>query len=290
MASGSAKIIWWRAVRLAAAALALALAASCGPRQARPPVVPAPPPPSRPAPSSQPAPPVTEPRPPAPGQVPAAAVLARTGWTIQVGAFANVDNAIRLTRDLQDKKIEAYYFLYRTGLYKVRFGDFPTREKAQKEAEQVKGEGIIDEYFLVSPDSYSVADRPLKGDAYLRSRLVETARSYLGVPYQWGGASREDGFDCSGLTMAVYQLNGLNLPHSSARQYEVGRSVGRDELMPGDLVFFATGGGGRVSHVGIYCGNGAFIHAPGAGQRIRTDSLSTRYFADRYVGARTCLW
>jgi cell wall-associated NlpC family hydrolase len=233
-------------------------------------------PPPRPSPPAQPAPA------PAPAEE-----LARTGWTIQVGAFANVENAVRLTQNLQAQNIEAYYFLYRTGLYKVRFGDFPNRERAEREAERVKGLGIIDEYYLVSPDSYSVADRPAKGDAYLRDRLVETARSYLGVPYQWGGASREDGFDCSGLTMAVYQLNGLNLPHSSAGQYQVGRSVKRGNLQPGDLVFFATGGGGRVSHVGVYCGGGDFIHAPGSGQRIRTDSLSTRYFADRFVGART---
>ena len=87
--------------------------------------------------------------------------------------------------------------------------------------------------------------------------------------------------------MAVYQLNGLNLPRSSKEQYRAGIPIGKNELKSGDLVFFATSKSKRVSHVGIYTGDNKFIHAPGKGKRIRVSSLSSRYFETRYAGAKT---
>ncbi|MBW2182113.1 MAG: C40 family peptidase, partial [Deltaproteobacteria bacterium] len=98
------------------------------------------------------------------------------------------------------------------------------------------------------------------------------------------------GFDCSGLTMAVYQLNGLRLPRSSAEQYTYGNLISKKDLKKGDLVFFATSGGNKVSHVGVYVGNNKFIHAPSAGKSIHTESLSSRYYKKRYVGAKTYSW
>ncbi len=95
--------------------------------------------------------------------------------------------------------------------------------------------------------------------------------------------------DCSGLTMAVYQLNGLSLPRSSREQYKTGASVKKSRLLKGDLVFFATSRGRKISHVGIYVGHNKFIHAPGYNKYIRTESLSNTYFIKRYVGARTYL-
>jgi cell wall-associated NlpC family hydrolase len=89
--------------------------------------------------------------------------------------------------------------------------------------------------------------------------------------------------------MAVYHLNGLNLPRSSNAQWQVGSPANRSQLSKGDLVFFATSGGGKVSHVGIYTGGDKFIHAAGVNKRIRVDSLSNKYFRRRYVGARTYL-
>ena len=112
-----------------------------------------------------------------------------------------------------------------------------------------------------------------------------TAERFIGVPYRWGGESTVDGFDCSGLTMVVYQLNGLDLPRTSAEQWRAGRPVDRDEMNRGDLVFFATRGG-RVSHVGIYLGGDTFLHAPSRGNPIQTASLSSDYYRARYVGAR----
>jgi len=216
--------------------------------------------------------------------------VTRLGYTIQVGAFANLNNAVRLSKALERSGLDAYYFVHETGLYKVRFGDFPSKKAARKKAEAVRAAGIIDAYYLVSPNDYAVVKQKKRGGrSYLRNEIVGTAKRFIGVPYRWGGSSRREGFDCSGLTMVVYQLNGLNLPRSSREQYRVGTPIRRGELSRGDLVFFATSGGRRVSHVGIYVGNGRFIHAPRRGRKIRTELLTKRYFKTRYVGARTYL-
>jgi len=216
--------------------------------------------------------------------------LAQLGYSVQVGAFANLDNAVRLSEALERYGLDAYYFVHESGLYKVRFGDFPTKEAARSKAEDARVAGIIVEYWIVSPADYAVRkQRKYGGRIDLRSEIVGTARRFIGTPYRWGGTSPDEGFDCSGLTMVVYQLNGLKLPRSSRQQYRAGIAIGRDELLHGDLVFFATAGGRRISHVGIYVGKGRFIHAPGRGKRIRTSLLTRRYYKSRYMGARTYL-
>ena len=216
--------------------------------------------------------------------------LAQLGYSVQVGAFANLDNAVRLSEALERYGLDAYYFVHETGLYKVRFGDFPTKEAARRQAEHARAAGIIDEYWIVSPADYAVRkQRKYGGRIDLRSEIVGTAKRFIGTPYRWGGTSPDEGFDCSGLTMVVYQLNGLKLPRSSRQQYRAGIPIDRNELLQGDLVFFATSGGRRISHVGIYVGKGRFIHAPGRGKKIRTSLLTRRYYKSRYMGARTYL-
>ena len=210
-------------------------------------------------------------------------------YSIQMGAFLNLDNAILLTQSLERKGLDAYYFRHKTGLYKVRFGDFPSKEEARAKAEGLISDGIIKEYYIVSPDDYALAKERRHGSKELREGIVETAESFLGLPYRWGGSSADKGFDCSGLAMAVYQLNGLNLPRSSREQYRAGRPVNRSNLERADLVFFATSGGKRVSHVGVYTGDGRFIHAPRRGKTIRVARLSNTYYRNRYVGARSYL-
>lgn len=212
--------------------------------------------------------------------------LARLGYTIQVGAFAQVDNAARLAESLQAQGLEATYYASAQGLYRVRFGDFPTKEAARLRAETLRSAGVIQEFYLVSPET-ATPTHP-RDNEDLRASLVETAQSYLGVPYLWGGTSAQ-GFDCSGLTMSVYRLNGLQLPRSSRDQYAAGAPVALDQLQEGDLLFFATNGGDRVSHVGMYVGNGAFIHAPSRGKSICREQLSEGYYRKTFVGARTYL-
>ncbi len=234
-------------------------------------------------------PPAKEPAPYPEKPVPSLKELPQLGFTIQVGAFSVVSNAIRLASSLNRQNLGAYYFLHPSGLYKVRFGDFPTIELARQRAEDLFSAGIIEEFYIVSPEEYSVAKRVARGEAYLRDELVRTAKSFIGLPYSWGGASPEEGFDCSGLTMAVYELNGLKLPRSSKDQFAVGTPIGGHQLKKGDLIFFATSQGKKVTHVGIYTGDGQFIHAPGEDKQIRMDALSNGYFKSHFIGARTYL-
>jgi hypothetical protein len=213
--------------------------------------------------------------------------LAPMGYTVQVGAFSNLTNAVRLSETLVQRDLNAYYFIHREGLYKVRFGNFISKESARKTAEDLHSLGVIDEYFIVGPEDYPHDNRP--GRPYLRSEIVRTAKSFLNVPYRWGGTSPARGFDCSGFSMTVYQLNGLNMPRSSKAQWEAGIPVDRDQLSQGDLVFFATSGNGEVSHVGIYLGENNIIHAPGWGKRIRIDSFEEKYYRRHFVGMRSYL-
>lgn len=209
------------------------------------------------------------------------------GHTIQIGAFSSMNNAVRFTAKLKSKGINAYHFRHPTGLYKVRFGNYASRYAAVNQAESLISSGLIEDYFIVEPRESAAFSRHPDDGEHLRNEIVRTAKQYLGLPYRWGGESAQAGFDCSGLTMVVYRLNGLDLPRSSGRQWQAGKPVKRGQLAKGDLVFFATAGGTRVSHVGIYTGRGYFLHAPRQGRKIRISSLSNTYYRSRYLGARS---
>ncbi len=118
---------------------------------------------------------------------------------------------------------------------------------------------------------------------------VNVVLRYIGVPYVWGGSS-PSGFDCSGLTSYVYAQLGMDLPRTSRAQYRVGAFIAADrtgELSPGDLVFFGyQGDPERVHHVGLYVGDGNYVHAPGTGDRVKVSSLTERIASHSdYVGA-----
>ncbi|MGZ3432906.1 MAG: NlpC/P60 family protein [Isosphaeraceae bacterium] len=230
--------------------------------------------------------------PPAPPAAPTPAAasdaVTRTGYTVQVGAFSILDNARRLAQALNDIGLEAYYFPQGSGLYRVRFGDFPSRGAAAREAKRLLKQGLVEDYFIIGPEDHPVYRRSSSGEG-LREKLVATAESFIGVEYTWGGTSRPEGVDCSGLVRAVYQLNGLSLPRSMTDQYQAGTTVSRDRLQKGDLVFFSGSPGQPISHVGIYVGENVFIHAPGKGKKVREESLDGRYFKERFSGARAYL-
>jgi len=118
-----------------------------------------------------------------------------------------------------------------------------------------------------------------------RQEIVQHAKSYIGTPYRYGGATRS-GVDCSGFVMAVYREFGIRLPRTSLDQSRVGKEVGPSSIRPADLVFFKTSGSRPVSHVGIYIGGGKFVHASTGARKVRVDALNDAYFRRRYRGAR----
>lgn len=226
------------------------------------------------------------------------AVITKLGYSIQVGAFADVGNAERLTSRLQNQGIEAFYFKRENGLFAVRFGDFHTRRDAQRAAKQVIAEQGIESYFIAPPMKGALPE-PRKPEVPQRHTppptgavrdgmgniAARTAERFIGIPYLWGGNTVVDGMDCSGFVRAVYNLCGVNIPRTSGEQFKVGRGVARDELADGDLVFFGSSDQ-KISHVGIYVGNSRFVHAPRRGEEIRVSSLQENSFTKKYVGAR----
>lgn len=118
------------------------------------------------------------------------------------------------------------------------------------------------------------------------SELVVYAMGFLGVPYRLGGNSVDSGFDCSGFVKAVYQQTvGLVLPRKADQQAAATRSITPNELQPGDLVFFNTLHR-AFSHVGIYVGDGKFVHSPKPGAEVRIERMDIAYWKRRFDGAR----
>jgi len=124
----------------------------------------------------------------------------------------------------------------------------------------------------------------------LQKSLIALAMKLRDIRYVRGGRTPSTGFDCSGFVRYVFaHAIGLDLPSNSASQFLAGLKVKRDDIQPGDLVFFRTAGRrgqGRISHVGIYVANGQFIHSPSRGKTVRVDNLSESYWAKRFAGAK----
>ena len=117
----------------------------------------------------------------------------------------------------------------------------------------------------------------------LGERLAQLARAQLGQPYRYGG-NGPSGFDCSGLALYVHGQLGVGLPRTAIEQRQQSLPLDRSELQAGDLVFFTLSRRLLVDHVGIYVGEGRFIHAPRAGSPVRLSSLDDRYYAPRFAG------
>jgi len=148
------------------------------------------------------------------------------------------------------------------------------RNQARITAQETNVVGVS----AATPDSTTIVAPPST-----HSGVVGVALSQLGTPYVWGGAA-PGGFDCSGLVMWAFAQVGVSLPHSSYAQYSYGVPVSRDQLQPGDLVFFDG-----LGHVGIYIGGDQFVEAPHTGDVVKISSLSERWYSGSYVGARRIL-
>jgi cell wall-associated NlpC family hydrolase len=248
--------------------------------------------------------------------------ISRTGYAIQMGAFADVKNAERFTSRLQAKGLDAFYFRKDNGVYAVRFGDFPSKDKARTVANKLVSDRLIDSYYIAPPNEVVFAktqgpgwqkpradeikppkttthpdkvtpggsNKPqqqpaAKGDRDMGAIAARTAERFVGIPYRWGGENVVDGMDCSGFVRAVYNLCGLNIPRTSREQFKAGEAVAKDDLRDGDLIFFGASEY-SINHVGIYVGNNRFVHAPKRGEDIRVTSVEESYFEKRFVGAR----
>jgi len=116
--------------------------------------------------------------------------------------------------------------------------------------------------------------------------LAAEAARLSGSPCRWGGASPEQGFDCSGFTQYVHSQLGIPIPKRALDQFLGGQTVPEQAVLPGDLVFFAPSGGGASMHVGVYQGQGRFWHAPGRGKRVCLARMASPFFKLRFMGAR----
>ena len=140
--------------------------------------------------------------------------------------------------------------------------------------------------LLVEKGLFSQFDQVRQSVSNKASELVVNAMGFLGVPYKRGGNTVETGFDCSGFVRAIYEQSiGLILPRRAEQQAAATQNIDRSELKPGDLVFFNTMRR-TFSHVGIYVGEGRFIHSPKPGAEVRVESMKVAYWASRFDGAR----
>ncbi|MCB1959346.1 MAG: C40 family peptidase [Rhodocyclaceae bacterium] len=144
-------------------------------------------------------------------------------------------------------------------------------------------------YRITAPFETEAPPRPAIhfDDAAHAEQMVLFAYGLLGTGYQFGGRNPEAGLDCSGMvSYIVEQVSGKRLPHNAAQIAAQTRPISRHALQPGDLVFFNTLNR-PYSHMGIYLGEGRFIHAPNSRGKVRIEQLANRYFANRFDGART---
>lgn len=145
---------------------------------------------------------------------------------------------------------------------------------------EVFGENTVDMNFAINVNNGALSGNSQtnpQGD----NEIINTAKSFLGTPYLWGGTS-PSGFDCSGFTQYVLAQNGKSIPRTSQEQFASGQAVDKSQLQAGDLVFY---GNGEATHVGIYEGNNKIIHSPHTGDVVKESDFST-YWTSAYLGAR----
>lgn len=117
-------------------------------------------------------------------------------------------------------------------------------------------------------------------------RVVRTAQTQIGKRYRAGGTSPATGFDCSGLIWWAFRQHGISVPRMTRDQATAGSGVSRSKVRPGDILVFKTRSGPAGLHTGLYAGNGAFVHSPSSGKRIRMDAMSDEYWSRRLIGVR----
>jgi cell wall-associated NlpC family hydrolase len=162
----------------------------------------------------------------------------------------------------------------------------PVAGHAPANALGVAGSSDDMDRFLADKGLLTQIDQVRQSVTHKASELVVNAMGFLGVPYKRGGNNSDTGFDCSGFVRAMYeQTVGLILPRKAEQQAAVTETIAKADLQPGDLVFFNTMRR-AFSHVGIYVGEGKFIHSPKPGSEVRVEDMDKSYWNRRFDGAR----
>ena len=207
-----------------------------------------------------------------------ALVLVFASSTAMAAEFRMGDEGAEIA-EIQGQLIELGYDIVADGAFGPAMAD---AVKAFQASHGIKADG------MVGPKTYAALlgrDMPeiSRGSNVIARRIITGAMQYMGVPYVFGGTTPY-GFDCSGYVQYVFAQAGISLPRTADVQYEVGTPISTAELIPGDLVFFQTYTYG-ASHVGIYVGDGNFIHASSS-YGVTISSLSSAYYSSHYIGSR----
>lgn len=167
--------------------------------------------------------------------------------------------------------------------------DTATKEAVKKfqAMEGIPDSGEVDRETIIKLTTASnniIASRASASRKIINAQVVDYAKKFLGVPYRWGASSGK-AFDCSGFSTYIMKKFNVSLERTASGQFNNGTKVGKDDLQPGDLVFFTTYKKGP-SHVGIFIGNNKFIHASSSTRQVTISDLGTGYYSRRYLGAR----
>lgn len=193
---------------------------------------------------------------------------------VQVGVFADQSRLRALQETLEAAGYPCYIVLVGESA-RLRVGPYRDAGSARSEATALR-------HFLVA--RYGASNISTPWVVSEGRSLVDEALGYLDTPYRWGGMSGE-GFDCSGFTSFIFGRQGVALPRRASDQFQGGEAIDPSDLKPGDLVFFSTSKAGP-SHVGIFAGNGEFLHASSGSGKIVLTPLDSPYYDERYLGAR----
>ncbi|MGD0584428.1 MAG: NlpC/P60 family protein [Oryzomonas sp.] len=212
-------------------------------------------------------------------------------YAVRFGDFATKDKARAAAQRLvADRMINGFYIAPPNEIVFARPKEAGWQKPPQKEiilprpaefpkAPKDKGKAGTEEI------GESARQKPRQDSRDMGAIAARTAERFVGIPYRWGGENVVDGMDCSGFVRAVYNLCGLSIPRTSRDQFRAGDPVLKDDLRDGDLVFFGSSAD-SINHVGIFVGNGKFVHAPRRGEDIKLSGVDESYFEKRFIGAR----
>lgn len=214
------------------------------------------------------------------------AKIAKNGTAVRRQPSVNAAKITEVDRGVQttvlDRKGDWYQLRFPRGTVGWVRGDLLEPVKATQVAQNTSRAAATPQASRNTRNSPTTvaANLPKAGGS-----LLDTAMSFKGVRYVYGGTSRS-GMDCSGFVQTVFKNHGISLPRTASTQAGVGQSVGKGNLKPGDVVFFQTGRAGRINHSGIYIGGGQFIHASSSGKKVQINRLDEGYYSRQFRGGK----